>query len=268
MKKLGLGMAGLAFAFKLLSASAQSAAPPAAVSVPDAKLPVYDAVVIKPNSSGSGSSRISSNADLYNATNVSLKALLQDAYNVKADMITGVPKDMESAHFDIQAKVIEPDLDVLKKLDLDQRRAMRRAILLDRFQLQVHTEVKTLPVYEMSLTKDGPKFKESTSTGNGSSTHTHNIPHGTELNARNVTMASFAGTLYSEVHRTVLDKTGLAGKYDIDMKWSPDDAATPDPDAGPSVYTALQEQLGLKLQSAKGPVETLVVDHVEMPSAN
>lgn len=262
MREFRLGTAFMFFAFASTLVHAQQAA------IPDSKLPVYDAVVIKPNTSGSGSSRLDSNTDLYNATNVSLKTLLQDAYNVKPDMITGVPKAMESAHFDMQAKVIEPDLDVLKKLDGDQRRAMRRAILLDRFQLQVHTEVKTLPVYEMSVAKEGPKFKVSTSTGNGSSTHTHNIPHGTELNARNVTMASFAATLYSEVHRTVLDKTGLTGKYDIDMKWSPDDASTPDPDAGPSVYTALQEQLGLKLQSAKGPVEILVVDHVEMPSAN
>lgn len=267
MMKLGMGAFCLALAFLQPNAYGQVAAT-SDTRVPDANLPVYDAVVIKPNGSGGGSSRLDSNIDLYNATNVSLKTLLQDAYDVKPDMISGIPKAMESTHFDIQAKVIEPDINVLKKLNSDQRRAMRRGILLDRFQLKVHTEERTLPVFEMSLAKDGPKFKASTSTGNGSSTHTHSIPHGTELNARNVTMAAFASTLYGEAHRTVLDKTGLTGRYDIDMKWSPDDAATPDPDAGPSVFTALEEQLGLKLRAAKGPVQTLVVDHVEMPSEN
>ena len=267
MKRLWPGTIFLALAFTTAPAHAQSVAVPMAATS-DAKIPEYDAVVIKPNSSGSGSSRISSNMDLYNATNVSLKMLLQDSYNVKEDMITGVPKVMESARFDVEAKVVDPDPAVLKKLDADQRRAMRRAILLERFQLKVHTEVKTLPVYEMSVTKGGPKFKESPTTGSGSSTHTHSIHGGTELTARNVTMASFASTLYSEVHRTVADKTGLTGKYDLDMKWTPEDQPATDADAGPSIFTALQEQLGLKLQSAKGPVETLVVDNVEMPSAN
>lgn len=267
MKKLWISTVCLAFAFAPSPAHAQTSGS-AAAAVSDAKLPEYDAVVIKPNNSGSGSSRISSNMDIYNATNVSLKMLLKDSYQIQDDMIEGIPKAMESARFDIQSKVVDPDLDVLKKLDAAQRRAMRRAILVDRFQLKVHTEVKTLPVYELSVAKDGPKFKASTSTGNGSSTNSNGVAHGTELKARNITMASFANTLFSEVHRTVADKTGLTGKYDLDMTWSPDDRSTPDPDAGPSIFTALQEQLGLKLRSAKGPVEILVVDHVEMPSEN
>lgn len=267
MKKLWVSTTCLAFAFALSSAHAQTSGTPAA-AVSDAKLPEYDAVAIKPNNSGSGSSRISSQLDIYNATNVSLKMLLKDSYQVQDDMIEGIPKSMESARFDIQSKVVDPDLDVLKKLDPDQRREMRRAILVDRFQLKVHTEVKTLSVYEMSVMKDGPKFKSSSGGGSGSSTNTHNVPHGMELKARNITMASFASMLFSEVHRTVADKTALTGRYDLDMTWSPDDRSTPDPDAGPSIFTALQEQLGLKLRPAKGPVEILVVDHVEMPSAN
>jgi uncharacterized protein (TIGR03435 family) len=259
------GTVCLAFVFTQSLTHAQTAA---SQETADAKTPVYDAVAIKPNDSGSGSSRISSNMDRYNATNVSLKSLLEDAYGVKEDMITGVPKPMESARFDIAAKVIDPDPAVLKKLDAEQRRTMRRAILLDRFQLKVHTEVRTLPVYEMSVMKGGPKLKISSSTGNGLSTNTHNIAHGTELNARNVSMAALASTLYSQVHRTVVDKTGLGGRYDLDLTWSPDDRSTPDPDAEPSIFTALQDQLGLKLQSAKGPVEILVIDHVAMPSAN
>jgi|SRR5580658_4320269 uncharacterized protein (TIGR03435 family) len=242
MKKLWLTAIHLTFAFTMSATYAQSGGTLAAAAS-DTRMPAYDAVVIKPNNSGSGSSRISSNMDLYNATNVSLKMLLQDAYEVKKDMITGVPKPMESARFDIQAKLVDPDPDLLKKLDSEQRRSMRREILLERFQLKVHTEVKTLPVYEMSVMKGGPKFKESSSTGSGSSTHTHNIPGGTELNARNVTMASFASTLFSEVHRSVADETGLTGRYDLDMKWSPDDQPATDAD-GPSSSPCCRISLG------------------------
>ena len=88
-----------------------------------------------------------------------------------------------------------------------------------------------------------------------------------ELTVDNSSMKLFASSLASLVHRTVIDKTGLAGNYDLSMKYSPDDISTQQADS-PSLFTALQEQLGLKLQPAKGPVETLVVDSVEMPSEN
>jgi uncharacterized protein (TIGR03435 family) len=81
-------------------------------------------------------------------------------------------------------------------------------------------------------------------------------------------MGAFAGTLTDQVKRTVIDKTGLAGDYDFSLKWSPEDGSEAESDTAPSIFTALPEQLGLKLQPAKDPVETLVVDHVEMPSGN
>jgi uncharacterized protein (TIGR03435 family) len=268
MKKLLFATLFLALTIALPVVHAQTGSAPQVASS-DAKIPSYDVVVIKPNKSGTGSSRISSNMNLYNATNVSLKILLQDAYDLNEDLIAGIPDSIESARFDIQAKVVDTDPDVLKKLDTEQRRAMRRAILVDRFQLKAHIERKTLPVYEMVVIKGGPKFKTSSNNGNsGYSIHTHNIQNGTELVARNISMASFASALYAQVHRTVSDKTGFASKYDLDLKWSADDSADPGSDSGPSIFTALQEQLGLKLRSAKGPVETLVVDHAEMPSAN
>jgi len=104
-----------------------------------------------------------------------------------------------------------------------------------------------------------------------------------QLTAQAVPMTPFANMLSQQLQRTVVDKTGLTGKYDIELNWTPDQGAEPmfkGPDgapqrsdaapdsSGPSIFTALQEQLGLKLQSAKGPVETIVIDHVEMPSEN
>ena len=138
---------------------------------------------------------------------------------------------------------------------------------MERFQLKAHTEIKTLPVYELVVIKDGPKFKQSEDDTHGSGTSIHGDHNGKELTAHNLSITSLASSLTNEVHRTVIDKTGLAGKYDLGMKWSADDG-TAQADSLPSIFTALPEQLGLKLQAGKGPVETLVVDSVEMPSEN
>jgi uncharacterized protein (TIGR03435 family) len=169
---------------------------------------------------------------------------------------------------------------------------MLRPALADRFKLKVHTETKQLPVYKIVLAKGGSKLKEATA----GDTYANGIkgPDGVgrpgmmrfgpgQLTAQAVPMTSLTNMLSQQLHRTVLDKTGLTGKYDLELNWTPDQGADPmfkgpegspqrgdaAPDSsGPSIFTALQEQLGLKLQSAKGPVETLVIDHVEMPSEN
>ncbi len=225
--------------------------------------PAYDVASIKPNKSGSGSSGIDSNNYSYTATNTSLRRLLEDAYGVKSDLISGVPKPVDDARFDVSAKVVDPDLKVLSHLTREQERAMMRPFLLDRFQLKLHTETRQLPVYELVVEKDGPKFKETAQGAKGTpGTYVNNR----ELTAYNVTMASLAGTLFNQVHRTVIDKTGLTGKYDLTLKWSPEDSPDAANDSSPIIFTALREQLGLKLKPAKGPVETLVVDHAEMPS--
>jgi uncharacterized protein (TIGR03435 family) len=229
----------------------------------NAKLPGFDVVSIKVDNSGSGEWGIDTNKNRYAATNVSLKILLQDAYGIKEDLISGVPGPIASARFTIEAKSVDADSEPQRKISNQQRRAMVRAFLVERFQLKAHTEIKTLPVYELIVLKDGPKFKQSAAGSNGSVSHRD---FG-ELTVDNSSMKLFVSSLESLVHRTVIDKTGLAGNYDLSMKYSPDDISTPQADS-PSLFTALQEQLGLKLQPGKGPVETLVVDSVEMPSEN
>jgi uncharacterized protein (TIGR03435 family) len=229
------------------------------------KLPAYDVVSIKLNKSGSGSLDIETSSHTYSATNISLKKLLENAYDIKEDLISGVSGPVASARFDIEAKIVEPDPDALKKLSARQQGAMLLPFLVERFQLKTHTEIKTLPVYELIVIKGGPKFKQSAgdSTGNrGTSIHNR------ELTAHDIPMTSLARTLEGQLHRTVIDKTGLTGSYDLALRWAPDDGSDTQTDSAPSIVTGLQEQLGLKLQSTKGPVETLVVDHAEMPSEN
>lgn len=244
----------------LSSAPAKSAA---------AKPPVYDVVVIKPNKSGSGSLDVEENVDTYNAKNITVKGILEEAYGIRKDLISGVSGPVESAHFDVMAKIVEPDAAAIRKLTGRQRGAMLLPILVERFQLKAHTETKILPIFELVVVSSGPKFKPSADQqSHDIGTSIHGTERGTELSAHNITMASLASSLEGQVHRPVIDKTGLAGHYDVAMKWASDTAPSSAANPGPSIFTALQEQLGLKLKATKGPVETLVVDHVEMPSEN
>jgi uncharacterized protein (TIGR03435 family) len=258
----------LAISIAISSASGQvNAAQTAATSKSETatKLPAYDVFSIKPNKSGTRSLSIDADLDNYSATNISLKDLMQNAFDIKKDLISGVPAPIDSARFDIQAKIVEFDPDALKKLTDKQRGAMLLPLLAERFQLKTHTEIKTLPVYELVVTHGGPKFTQSANdTKGGTSISIRNR----ELTAHNLPMATLAKTLSDQVHRTVIDKTGLTGSYDVTLKWSPEDGPSAETDTAPSIFTALQEQLGLKLHPAKGPVETLVVDHAEMPSEN
>jgi uncharacterized protein (TIGR03435 family) len=276
--------------FGQTSATPVGAAPPNATD--DVKVPVFDVVSVKPNKSDSGMVRIMPKPDGYSASNVSLKMLIQSAYGIREDLISGAPSWGDSARFDIDAKVADSDVEALKKLSPEQRRPILQPLLADRFKLKVHIETKQLPVYELVIAKGGSKLKEATP----GDTYANGIkgPDGVgrggmmrfgpgQLTAQAVPMTNLANLLSQQLHRTVLDKTGLSGKYDLELSWTPDQGADPmfkgsegtpqradaAPDSsGPSIFTALQEQLGLRLQSAKGPVETIVIDHVEMPSEN
>jgi len=254
-------------ALMTVSASGQSAAPQS-----------YDAVAIKPNKSGSGGSRISTNDGRFQATNVSLLNLLVNAYGIRVGLISGLPGWAESARYDINAKVI--DYDPKASFTKEQRQAMMAAVLEDRFHVKVHIEVKELPVYDLVVTKDGPKFTESPPAlpqnadepkkpSNRGNMGISGRDGSMELTAWANPMTNFVGSLSNVVDRTVIDKTGLKGEYDFHMKWTSDTAPQPAADdAAPLLFTAIQEQLGLKLVPSKGPVNTLVVDHVEQPTEN
>lgn len=237
------------------------------VASPDSAAPAYDIGSIKPNKSGSANSGIDSDLYTFKAVNVSLANLIESVYGIKKDLISGVPKPLDTARFDVSAKLVDPDVKVLKQLTPSQYRAMLQPLLMERFQLKVHMEVKQLPVYDMVVLKGGPKFgpefKEAPKGFTGSTgTHSNNG----ELTATAISMVALTDFLFNQVHRTVIDKTGLTGKYDLALKWSPEDSPETAGETFPPIFTALQEQLGLKLKPAKGPVETLVIDHAEIPS--
>jgi uncharacterized protein (TIGR03435 family) len=258
----------LGMSLACLSAFAQDTAHPATEATP---APIsYDVMAIKPNNTGSGGVDIDTDDDRFTATNVSLKTLLEEIYDIKSDLISGIPGPVDSARFDISAKISEPDHEVLKKLTPEQQRQLLLPLVTERFQLKVHTETKTLPVYELVVLPGGPKFKPSadqTTTGGGDIS-VHGTRVRADLTAKEIPMKHLAKALAGSIHRTVIDKTGLKGTYDLTLQWSNDENPDSGAEQAPSIFTAVQEQLGLKLQSAKGPVETLVVDHAAMPSEN
>ncbi len=140
-------------------------------------------------------------------------------------------------------------------------------LLTERFQLKTHMETRPGPIYELVVAKGGSKLKPSANKECGVSFNSNG--NSSTITAKCQPMASLAKTLFAQLHRPVVDKTALTGNYDLTLQWTPDDApVSTDTDSAPSIYTAVQEQLGLKLQPAKAPVEVLVVDHAAMPSEN
>jgi len=236
-------------------------------------LPVYDVVVIKLDNSLLHGTSVDMDEDTFRAKNVSLKHLLVNAYGIREGLMFGLPGWADSSRFDVTAKVADTDLRAFRSLSREQRQAMLAALLVDRFHLKIHTEIKTLPVYELVVAKGGPKLTATVvpppDTKNLDPLGLGNLDvQGTNITAAGVTLSDLAGNLSFPLDRTVLNKTGLTGRYDFQLRWTADGASAGATDAPPDLFTAIQEQLGLKLQAAKGPVTTLVVDHVEQPTAN
>jgi uncharacterized protein (TIGR03435 family) len=226
--------------------------------------PAYDVVTIRPSPPGGWRGDTDTNADSYLAHNVTLKAMLEDAYGIRQHLISGVPRALEDARFDLQAKVV--DQETIHSLKDEQRPAMLLQVLEDRFRLKAHVEMKVLPIYDLVVARGGPKFKEATKE---SLENEDMEVRRRMLTASAQTMADLANALTGVLNRTVLDETGLAGRYDFTLRWTPDgsDAAT-DVMAPPRIFDAVEGQLGLRLRPGRGEVKTLVVDEAEMPGEN
>jgi uncharacterized protein (TIGR03435 family) len=262
----------LSLAFASIASVAHSQSPSVqSSSTVKTEAPAYDVMTIKPNKSGSGGTSYDGHGASFNAQNLSLKMLLQYTYDLNEDSIVGIPSQLDAKRFDIDAKIVEPDLDALKKLSGKQGRLMLLPLLTERFQLKTHMETRPGSIYELVVAKGGSTLKPSedqTSRADGS-LGTSSNGRSSKITAKCMPIASLAKVLADQLHRPVVDKTALAGNYDLTLQWSLDDApVSTDADSAPSIYTAVQEQLGLKLQPAKGPVEVLVVDHAALPSDN
>lgn len=262
-------------------AQGQVAANPATLGTTEApaasprKLPGYDVVTIRPNKQGPGGTSVSTNNNVFSATNVSLAGLLDDAYDLRPGMLSGEPGWADSARFDVRAKILEISAEELDKLTEEDMRRMLRDLLASRFGLQVHRETRVLPVYELVQSKGGAKLQQVTPEGRKAEFHgigaggtsVHGGMHGhLELTAHSIDLPSFAHSLSAQVRRSVVDKTAMAGLYDFHLEWTRDDAPAADEATSPPLFTALEEQLGLKLVAAKAPLQTLVVDRAVLPS--
>jgi uncharacterized protein (TIGR03435 family) len=263
-------------------APGSAAAPPIPDSSQAAATIVFEVSTIKVSKSGETGSGTNMRNGTFTANNVALKNLMQyQAYGIPQQRILGGPKWLDSVRFDIEAKPDSSAIDQMRKLDHEQARIqiqrMFQQLLADRFKLAVHWETRELPVYTLVVAKNGPTLQKTTLPEGSSSTSSGDD----RLTAKGVTMEEFCKVLTADasrdIGRVVIDKSGIAGRYDFSLKWTPqidtggantgaDGAATAD--SGPSIFTAVQEQLGLKLESAKGPVQVLVIDHVEMPQEN
>jgi uncharacterized protein (TIGR03435 family) len=259
--------------------SPSSQTSPPAPSNPPAVQPstpfAYEVVSVKPIDTGTvnGSTMYwRSTKDGFSASGVTLEQLVTNAYGLlSSDQIEGLPSWADSAQFAVEARMDESTAAAFQQLArqdrLLQQRQMLQSLLTDRFALKAHHESRERPVYDLVLAKGGSKLQETPAGINGG----YSMDNG-HLTGHGISIESLTFSITNLVGRFIVDKTGLTGKYDMTLNWTPDEEAgtsgAGDSTAGPSIFTALEEQLGLKLVSAKGPVDTIVIDHVEKPSQN
>ena len=229
--------------------------------------PAFEVASVKPNKSGSGSSSENERNGRLTATNISLKDCLRFAYGLKDYQIIG-PDWINSEKYDIAAKAES-------SVTGEQLKAMFQALLADRFKLTVHRETKELPIYALVVGRNGPKLVGVEAGGSQTTSGR------SRLTARKISMPRLAEDLGRHLDRPVVDMTGLKGVFDLTLEWAPDESQTmpnrgggegqviADSTAGLSIFTAVQQQLGLKLEARKGSAEILVIDHAEkIPTEN
>ena len=240
-----------------------------AAAVLHAQPPAFEVASIKPNKSSTtaGSLNMAPERGSFVATNAVALTLVMTAYNMWADRITGYPAWMTSERLDVEAKSDHP-------VSRDEMLRMLQTLLADRFKLSVRSEMKEIPIYALVVAKGGPKLRDAS----GGSTLGGRGPKG-EILFRNISMPFFAlGLAKGGIDRPIIDKTGLNGTYDFELLFTPESIRSgprreeEGPAAlstdGPSIFSALEEQLGLKLEPQKGPIEFLNIVHVERPSEN
>jgi uncharacterized protein (TIGR03435 family) len=220
----------------------------------------FEVASIEPSAPGQAGLRIQiAPGGRFMTDNVTAKQLTGYAYNIRDFQIGGGPSWMGSEHYDIIAKA-----DGDENQGPGAFRLMMRGLLKDRFQFKSHMETKELPVYHLVVGKNGPKLTASTSA-NGPMV----LGRRGQVTFTKASMAVLCTSLSQELGRKVTDRTGVQGDYDFKLEFTPEKGDAPPPDtAGPSLFTGIQEQLGLKLEGGKGPVEVLVIDRIEKASEN
>jgi uncharacterized protein (TIGR03435 family) len=236
--------------------------------------PSFEVATIKPSKPDDQRKAFIVQGNRFQIINQPLVQILCFAYDVQAKQLIGLPPWAETDKYDIDAK---PDGEGAPSGK--QWKSMIQKMVAERYKLTFHPEKKELSVYVLSVAKGGPKLTKSEGDPNGLPGLFFRGKPG-DLGVRNATMADFTGLMQSAVlDKPVVNQTGLTGKYDFTLLWTPDDsqfagmgAKIPPPtdtaNAPPNLYTAIQEQIGLKLEATKAPADVMVIDHVEKPSEN
>jgi uncharacterized protein (TIGR03435 family) len=233
--------------------------------------PSFEVATIKPSKPGVAGKVITMRGIRFIAMNATLADLIAVGYNVQQSQVVGGPKWISFDKFDIQG---EPDVPGMP--DLQQLKMLIQKLLADRSALKFHRETKNMSAYVLTVAKNGPKMQKDDSTG----VPTFYFPQLGTFFVRDATMDEVAQVIQTTVFdHPVMNKTELEGKWDFILKWTPDESQfqgmginVPPPsdaaDAPPPLFTAIQEQIGLKLEARKAQVPVLVIDHVEPPSPN
>jgi bla regulator protein BlaR1 len=245
----------------------QAVAAPSDASKDAAKPLAFEVVSVRPGKMGDQSGH-GVTTDGLNLSGVTPLALLIFAYQFReVPRILRLPDWCKTEFYSVDAKVSESDLGRWSDASLLKPNPALQALLQDRFHLEVHRETRESPVYDLVVGENGPRFA-GTHPAAGTDSPSRLLAMSNVLTGHQVTMASLASFLGSVIGRPVVDKTMLKDKYDFSFPFVKDELNAPDGNTVPSVFTAIRDNLGLKLEPAKAPIEYLVIDHIDRPTAN
>lgn len=257
----------LSLVIGVLTVSAFGQIPKPTSSDTSTPAPRFQVATIKP-SAPEEARTLQIRGNRFATTDTSVVDLLKYAYGLHEQEIAGGPKWLKTQKFDLVG-----DPETQTRPSSDNFKKMVQNLLTDRFHLTAHHETRDLSVFEIVAAKSGPKLNKSTRPSDGIPSVAYSPGH---LSVANATLADLATFLQRFVaDRPVFDQTGIIGKYDLILRWTPDELQAAGSRQGddnnssqPGLYTAIQEQAGLKLQAAKRPAPVFVVDHIDMPSEN
>jgi uncharacterized protein (TIGR03435 family) len=226
--------------------------------------PAFEVAAIKPSDPNDPSDRFHTDGRHVLIENQSVDKLIEFAYGLQRVQLAGEPPWADADRYDINGVT-----DVEGEPNPTQLREMVQKLLAQRFALVFHREQRVLPVYTVAVAKSGAKLTKNTANPDGQ-VDENGSGSGTAMSLKftNASMEDFAKIMQFMVDRPIVDQTGLAGRYDFVLRYTYDETRATDPNAPPGLFTAVQEQLGLKLEPVKAQTDVLVVDKVERPSAN
>lgn len=224
--------------------------------------PAFLVATIKPSAPGETRDGFPLDGRHLSCINETVDTILTIAYGIHTKQIVNAPDWLSKDRYDIEGIADLPGVP-----NLEQQQQMWRKLLADRFHIVFHRETRQLPVYAIRIAKNPPLLKPADP---GERINTGNRGTGGQriLKFSNMSMYGFALNMNWYLDRPVVDQTSLPGNYDFTLKWTFDDSAPHDPDSAPSLFTAIKEQTGLKLDAVKAPIEVLVIDHIDRPSPN